>query len=189
MPSPPPLTDRDTRRTHPNSRISNLIISYIRNQFAKPTRGRFDVVLHLMIVLCLTSLLTRGALALRSDVGGNWREVTGAFVIGTGFDVITAVFAFAPLALWLAWLPNRIARWRAHRALVVFGIAATVFSLLLIAASEWFFWDEFGARFNFIAVDYLICTQEVLGKSGRVLPDGPDPVGPCAVEALPSPGA
>lgn len=39
-----------------------------------------------------------------------------------------------------------------------------VLSLLLIATSEYFFWDEFGVRFNFIAVDYLIYTNEVIGN-------------------------
>ncbi len=46
--------------------------------------------------------------------------------------------------------------------------------LIFITTAEWFFWDEFGARFNFIAVDYLIWTQEVLANIYRVLPDGAD---------------
>lgn len=32
------------------------------------------------------------------------------------------------------------------------------------AISEYFFWDEFSSRFNFIAVDYLIYTQEVIAN-------------------------
>ena len=32
------------------------------------------------------------------------------------------------------------------------------------ALAEWIFWDEFAARFNFIAVDYLIYTTEVIGN-------------------------
>lgn len=39
-----------------------------------------------------------------------------------------------------------------------------VVSILFIATSEYFFWDEFGVRFNFIAVDYLIYTNEVIGN-------------------------
>jgi phosphoglycerol transferase MdoB-like AlkP superfamily enzyme len=33
-----------------------------------------------------------------------------------------------------------------------------------IAVAEFLFWNEFAARFNFIAVDYLIYTREVLGN-------------------------
>nr|WP_275855523.1 LTA synthase family protein [Sulfurimonas sp. MAG313] len=39
-----------------------------------------------------------------------------------------------------------------------------LYLLVLYAFSEWFFWDEFGVRFNFIAVDYLVYTTEVLGN-------------------------
>jgi len=35
---------------------------------------------------------------------------------------------------------------------------------LFTAVSEYFFWEEFGTRFNFIAVDYLIYTTEVIGN-------------------------
>ncbi|MDD5412613.1 MAG: LTA synthase family protein [Methylobacter sp.] len=37
-------------------------------------------------------------------------------------------------------------------------------SLFFIELSEWTFWDEFGVRFNFIAVDYLIYTHEVVSN-------------------------
>jgi phosphoglycerol transferase MdoB-like AlkP superfamily enzyme len=37
-----------------------------------------------------------------------------------------------------------------------------LFGLLFVAASELVFWDEFGVRFNFIAVDYLVYTTEVI---------------------------
>ena len=39
-----------------------------------------------------------------------------------------------------------------------------VISILLNAVSEYFFWAEFGVRYNFIAVDYLIYTNEVIGN-------------------------
>jgi phosphoglycerol transferase MdoB-like AlkP superfamily enzyme len=37
-----------------------------------------------------------------------------------------------------------------------------IFALLFVAASELVFWQEFGVRFNFIAVDYLVYTTEVI---------------------------
>ncbi len=39
-----------------------------------------------------------------------------------------------------------------------------VFGLLFVAVSELTFWEEFGTRFNFIAVDYLVYTREVIGN-------------------------
>jgi len=37
-------------------------------------------------------------------------------------------------------------------------------AIVFNAVSEWFFWEEFSTRFNFIAVDYLIYTNEVIGN-------------------------
>ena len=39
-----------------------------------------------------------------------------------------------------------------------------VVCILFIAIGEYFFWDEFGVRYNFIAVDYLVYTNEVIGN-------------------------
>ncbi len=36
--------------------------------------------------------------------------------------------------------------------------------IIMNAVSEWFFWSEFGVRYNFIAVDYLVYTNEVVGN-------------------------
>lgn len=37
-------------------------------------------------------------------------------------------------------------------------------SIIFNSVSEYFFWNEFGIRYNFIAVDYLIYTNEVIGN-------------------------
>jgi len=39
-----------------------------------------------------------------------------------------------------------------------------LFGLLFVGAAELTFWNEFGTRFNFIAVDYLVYTREVVGN-------------------------
>lgn len=39
-----------------------------------------------------------------------------------------------------------------------------IFLLCFNAVSEFFFWQEFGTRYNFIAVDYLVYTTEVIGN-------------------------
>jgi phosphoglycerol transferase MdoB-like AlkP superfamily enzyme len=45
-------------------------------------------------------------------------------------------------------------------------------ALVFIAFSEYTFWEEFSTRFNFIAVDYLIYTQEVIGNLRESYPIG-----------------
>jgi phosphoglycerol transferase MdoB-like AlkP superfamily enzyme len=53
-------------------------------------------------------------------------------------------------------------KWRV--GVLYFDFFLVIFLLLFNAVSEWFFWDEFSVRYNFIAVDYLVYTNEVLGN-------------------------
>ena len=54
---------------------------------------------------------------------------------------------------------SRVGQW----VLYAFGLLL-VYGLLFVAASELVFWNEFSVRFNFIAVDYLVYTTEVIGN-------------------------
>lgn len=71
----------------------------------------------------------------------------------------------------LVFLP----RYRKTIRLVLFSFTIFLFLLIIVqnAISEFFFWNEFGVRYNFIAVDYLIYTNTVIGnimESYPVLP-------------------
>ncbi|MGP1480708.1 MAG: LTA synthase family protein [Hoylesella enoeca] len=52
--------------------------------------------------------------------------------------------------------------WR--RLSLYFAWAVYVFLMLVVAVGEYLFWQEFGVRYNFIAVDYLVYTHEVIGN-------------------------
>ncbi len=120
------------------------------------------------------STLTRIALAIRADVfsAGTLPDWIQAFGLGLAFDAIASLYLVTPFVLWLALLPNRIARWRAHGALMTAGLLGFSYGLIVVAIAEWLFWDEFGSRFNFIAVDYLLYTHEVLGNIWESYPVG-----------------
>ena len=49
---------------------------------------------------------------------------------------------------------------------ILYFIILFLYVLLIVfnGVSEYFFWNEFGVRYNFIAVDYLIYTTEVIGN-------------------------
>lgn len=57
-------------------------------------------------------------------------------------------------------------RWRRQVRQVLYFITLFIytFAIVMNAVSEYFFWNEFGIRYNFIAVDYLIYTTEVIGN-------------------------
>ena len=87
-----------------------------------------------------------------------------AFAVGAWFDVNALCFLLVPFLLLSLVMPNR---WRAkpwaNKARWVLAFFVT-FGLLFGAVSELIFWQEFTTRFNFIAVDYLIYTNEVIGN-------------------------
>jgi len=129
--------------------------------------------LALLGVFLAVSTLVRIALSMRPDFAlvppG---EIARSFALGLCFDLAAATCALVPFLLWLVLAPNRIARSYAYRAATLAGFAAAIFATLLLAMAEWLFWEEFGGRFNFIAVDYLLYTHEVLGNIWESYPTG-----------------
>ena len=135
--------------------------------------GRLRLPLLAAAALLLASFATRAALALRPEVTGlGWFDYLQAFARGFWFDAATALLAATPLVLILMLTPDALARTRVFRALALAAFAASLFLLLLTAVGEWLFWNEFGARFNFIAVDYLLYTHEVIGNIRESYPVG-----------------
>jgi phosphoglycerol transferase MdoB-like AlkP superfamily enzyme len=84
--------------------------------------------------------------------------------IGFVFDLATVSYALIPLAIYLLIMPLRITTHRYHAWLVRIAFFVFMAALFFDVAAEYLFFDEFGTRFNFIAVDYLIYTQEVVSN-------------------------
>ena len=126
-----------------------------------PSRLRLLWVLLLAFVIFNASVRI-GLVAYNGQWGlfAPWRLLP-AMAIGALFDVGVATFFLLPLGLLVVAWPDRRA-----------GLQSTVLALLLpltavmvfVGASEFTFWNEFASRFNFIAVDYLIYTNEVIGN-------------------------
>lgn len=76
-----------------------------------------------------------------------------------GFTFVAIKTFLFGLLLFLPKYRSKIRYW-----LFSFVIFLFVAILLQTAISEYFFWNEFGVRFNFIAVDYLVYTNEVIGN-------------------------
>ena len=86
-----------------------------------------------------------------SEYGGTVARIA-TYIIGWKFTSFTLRFLIPPLrdvwrrvSLYMVW-------------------ALYVFLFLFISVGEYFFWEEFGVRYNFIAVDYLVYTNEVIGN-------------------------
>lgn len=125
--------------------------------------GRFRPWLLLGLIYLAVSTLTRLVLSGVSIAAGMaaWTDVPAVLVVGAVYDLATALYLFAPFAVYLALLPSRLYRSRWQRRLVAGLFTASVFGLVYLGAVEFFFFDEFDARFNFVAVEYLIYPHEV----------------------------
>ncbi|WP_314278719.1 LTA synthase family protein [Capnocytophaga sputigena] len=78
-------------------------------------------------------------------------------------EIALAFFGFKAFcfALLLFFPKHRV---KLRNILYFITLAIYVFAIVMNAVSEYFFWNEFGIRYNFIAVDYLIYTNEVIGN-------------------------
>ncbi len=117
-----------------------------------------------VLFLAIASL-TRLTLALHTGLDKTPLSLwPGLFVRGIGFDLAVLAWLLAPMLLWAALWPARWrnTRWQGGLRLAGFLLLAAI--LLFGALSEWTFWEEFDSRFNFIAVDYLVYTHEVIGN-------------------------
>lgn len=129
--------------------VSGILFLYLlffsNSKYQKPW-GYF--IFGLLLLLFLYLLLFDNIL---NQYGGSLPEIVLAFV---GFKTILfGLFLFLP-------------KWRATLRLILFSITVFIVCLIIIqnTVSEFFFWNEFGVRYNFIAVDYLVYTHTVIGN-------------------------
>ena len=143
----------------------NNAISALRRFFFRQLTRRHGGLIIFFTVFVGISFLTRVALLAKAAHDVTWTlSLVAAFAWGMVFDLGAAAFASLPLAVLLALLSAGWGARRWQQALAhLFGFGL-IYVLLFGAVAEWTFWDEFGVRFNFIAVDYLVYTTEVIGN-------------------------
>lgn len=100
----------------------------------------------------------------------DWLQLSEVLGIGLLNDLVSALFLMAAL-LWCSVLFSDSTRGRRLFTITWFVLLPLIlFGILFIATAEVFFWNEFSARFNFIAVDYLVYTREVFGNIKQSYP-------------------
>jgi phosphoglycerol transferase MdoB-like AlkP superfamily enzyme len=132
--------------------------------FACPEKRNVGIIL-LIAIFFAFAFITRIMLMIKAAQDISWDlSLPAAFGWGFVYDIGTASWLVIPFILLQTILPRyffeRIwGRFVMHAILFIF-----LYSMLFCISAEWIFWDEFGVRFNFIAVDYLVYTHEVIGN-------------------------
>jgi len=127
---------------------------------------RFGGILLLYLVFISISLVSRTVLLSMSfkDVSFNPLIIIWSYGAGLFMDTVAFSYFMIPFVLFLMFVSDRIFNSSIHRITAYTIYFITFYILLFNGVSEFFFWEEFGVRYNFIAVDYLVYTTEVLGN-------------------------
>jgi phosphoglycerol transferase MdoB-like AlkP superfamily enzyme len=127
-------------------------------------KNRFYALYTLWLALIAFSTTSRTILLVKSlpSLELKTQLFIKIYAIGFLFDCVTFSYIAIPFILVLMLLPDRPFNSNAFR--VCGGVVAFIFSYLMLfnLVAEYTFFDEFATRFNFIAVDYLIYTNEVI---------------------------
>lgn len=124
-------------------------------------KKNYSLLYFLIPMLALSSVLR---LILLSQESLIISDSALAFLNGVLSDLITAFYFIPVIIIFSLIIPQKIKskKWMSFliQTLVLLNIGFWTWTSIC----EWFFWDEFKTRFNFIAVDYLVYTKEVIGN-------------------------
>jgi phosphoglycerol transferase MdoB-like AlkP superfamily enzyme len=148
--------------------LDSLVLRYVRMS------ARAAILWTTAAAYLVVSFITRVALVAKAAAADQLalHEMPRVFLVGLGYDAITSLYLVTPLAIYLALTPLEFAGSRAGRVLLRVGLALALSALAYLGIVEYFFFDEFNARFNFVAVEYLIYPHEVFVNIWNSYPVG-----------------
>lgn len=147
--------------------MKNGFIEKIKTKYDELFKhSRMSFVLIFYFACILENFIIRAILTFKEIGGLNSPvlDIPKIFLMGLYNDSLNFGYVAIPIILYLIVVPNKIyqSKIQVWLANIFAFIIISVFSFQ--AHAEWFFWSEFNTRFNFIAVDYLVYTKEVLGN-------------------------
>ncbi len=92
------------------------------------------------------------------------------YSLGFLYDMIVASCFMVLYSIYLLLIPERMNRSLVNKIITLFFYPVTLLIALFSFLAEITFWQEFESRFNFIAVDYLVYTYEVIHNINESYP-------------------
>ncbi len=92
------------------------------------------------------------------------------FLTGLFFDLGVISFFAIPFILYLLLIPRKLYGSTLDKAIINFAYFIGILIFVFTFFAEITFWEEFKRRFNFIAVDYLVYTYEVVENINQSYP-------------------
>lgn len=126
--------------------------------------NRYRFLGYFFIIFVSISFVTRFVLLgySFSSVDTSIVELLKLFMTGLFYDVVAYFYYIIPFVIYLLVVPTKIFNSKLHKFISLSIFFMVLYGVVFNGFSEWFFWEEFGKKFNFIAVDYLVYTHEVI---------------------------
>ncbi|MCT4121841.1 sulfatase-like hydrolase/transferase [Elizabethkingia anophelis] len=134
--------------------------------------GRFSTLFGVLSLYVFLAFVIRIILLIWSlkDLELNFLHILRAFFTGFVFDLTMGSLFLAFYAFYLLIFPKRWIGSLFDKIFTYFYLSLIFIIIYFSLLAEMPFWDEFGVRFNFIAVDYLIYTYEVVENINQSYP-------------------
>ena len=135
--------------------------------------ARFRSLLWIVSIFIAVNTAIRLVLAIL-DTGAphSFAQWLAIFGVGLLFDFVAASYLLIPFALLALFFPKSARGNRTHAVTASALLLCALAGIGFVCVAEILFWNEFTSRFNFIAVDYLIYSREVLGNIRESYPLG-----------------
>jgi len=126
-------------------------------------KSRYGIILvyFLLSMVCFTLMRAVFYIGSWNVIDHSLLNTFGIFGLGLAYDVTFNIYVALFFAVFLLIIPNRVLNSNAFRYITYLFFFGFLYFLYFTFAAEWFFWEEFKTRFNFIAVDYMVYRREV----------------------------
>ena len=140
----------------------------LRNLFS----GRFSVFFSVLCLYIFLSFIIRIVFLIwsSSNADFNLLHILRAFITGFLYDLTIGLSFLTIYSIYLLILPKKLIGSVFDKVFTYFYLTIIFIIIYFSLLAEIPFWDEFGVRFNFIAVDYLIYTYEVIENINQSYP-------------------
>ena len=135
-------------------------------------RTRYCLLFSFIFVFIFLSFLVRSTLLIQAlqKTTFTGTGILRIYLMGLDYDIGVALLLLSLYNLYLLLMPQRFTGSNTDRILTYLGCFIALLITCFTFFAEITFWQEFESRFNFIAVDYLIYTYEVLNNINESYP-------------------
>lgn len=133
---------------------------------------RFSLIKNFSFLFILTSFIVRISLYLWSinNIEFSVVNLIKIIAIGSFYDLGTLAYIISIYGIYWFVIPQKLYGTWLDKIFVYFSYFLLVFVFVFSFLGEFTFWEEFARKYNFIAVDYLLYTYEVIENINESYP-------------------